>query len=252
MVYCHICKIYLKSMNAFLTHHRWNHNGITTKDYYDIYLKKPGEGLCQTPGCNNECKFATFTSGYYKHCSRACTKKDPEFNNKIVRTKMKTGVYNNNREKSKKTCLKKYGVKNISKIEKVQRKKEKTSLKNNGYKYYVGSDEHKQYMINGGAAHCNSFITNPSKPQVELFKLYQETLPYPIMNYPCNRYSIDIAVPALNLAIEYDGSYWHQDKKYDKHRQEQIENDGWIFLRYIDIVPNREQLIKDIKEVANG
>ena len=231
----------------------WFHLWCVRKDYYDIYLKKPGDGLCQTHGCDNECNFATFTSGYYKHCSKSCLMADKKFQKYAKDSKIKKyGFYNNNRKKAKKTCLKKYGVKNVSKIEEVKRKKEKTSLKNNGYKYYVGSDEHKEWMKNGGAAYCNTFIKNPSKPQIELFKLCQELLPYPILNYPCERYSIDIAVPILNLAIEYDGSYWHQNKKYDKHRQEQIEDDGWTFLRYIDIVPNREQLIMDIKEVANG
>jgi len=104
----------------------------------------------------------------------------------------------------------------------------------------------KQYMINGGAAHCNQFITNPSKPQVELFRLCQEVLPYPILNYPCGRYSIDIAVPALDLAIEYDGSYWHPDEKYDAYRQEEIEKEGWMFLRYVDEVPTLKKLTQNI------
>ena len=102
-------------------------------------------------------------------------------------------------------------------------------------------------MINGGAANCNRFIKNPSKPQIALFKLCQKLLPYPIMNYPCKGYSIDIAIPQLNLAIEYDGSYWHQDKEYDKKRQNELEQEGWNFLRYIDKVPKEEHLFNDIK-----
>ena len=53
MVYCHICKEEFGHMNAFLTHHRWHHNGMTTREYYDKYLKQEDEGICQTPGCNN-------------------------------------------------------------------------------------------------------------------------------------------------------------------------------------------------------
>ena len=106
-------------------------------------------------------------------------------------------------------------------------------------------------MKNGGAAYCNMFIKNPSKPQVKLFELCQGLLPYPILNYPSNGYSIDIAVPQLSLAIEYDGTYWHPDKIYDQKRQKELEEEGWSFLRYVDIVPNREQLLTDIKEQMN-
>ena len=98
-------------------------------------------------------------------------------------------------------------------------------------------------------AYMNSFIKNPAKPQIELFELCQMTLPYPILNYPCDSYSIDIAVPSLGIAIEYDGSYWHQDEDYDKNRQTIIEENGWEVLRYIDRIPSQQELIKDIGEL---
>jgi hypothetical protein len=104
----------------------------------------------------------------------------------------------------------------------------------------------RDYMKNGGAAHCNKFIKNPSKPQVELFNICQKIFPYPIMNYPSCGYSIDIAIPCLNMAIEYDGSYWHKDKEYDQKRQITIENDGWICIRYTDFVPSEEELFNDV------
>ena len=104
----------------------------------------------------------------------------------------------------------------------------------------------REYMQNGGAAYCNMFIKNPSTPQIKLFEMCQQLLPYPILNYPCLKYSIDIAIPKLNLAIEYDGSYWHKNNEYDNNRQEQIENEGWLFLRYIDELPSYEKLYSDI------
>ena len=107
-------------------------------------------------------------------------------------------------------------------------------------------EEQRQHMLNGGAAYANSFISNPSKPQVELFKLVNELCPYPIMNYPCLNFSIDIAIPKLSIAIEYDGSYWHQDKEYDNIRQLKLEQEGWKFLRYVDYVPSKQELLNDI------
>ncbi len=242
IVYCHKCEIEFKHMNSFLTHHRWHHDGMTTQEYYDQYLKKGGDGICQTPGCNKQCNFYNLTLGYHKHCSRDCVKKDP-----VIKKKFGNGIQNT--EKIRQTCLSRYGVENISQLDKIKEKKVKTSLKNNGYKYWVGTNEHKQWMKTGGASYCNRFIKNPSKPQIKLFQLCQALLPYPILNYPCCGYSIDIAIPTLNLAIEYDGSYWHQDEQYDKHRQEQIENEGWVFLRYVDEIPEKQQLNNDIRRL---
>lgn len=173
--------------------------------------------------------------------------------NKEVKEKIrisinKYGFFNNNRKQAETTCLKRYGVKNVSQLEEIKEKKKETSIKNNGYEHWVGTKEHKERMINGGAAYCNRFIKNPSKPQIELFHLCQTILPYPILNYPCGRYSIDIATPQLSLAIEYDGSYWHQDIEYDKEREKKIVEDGWNILRYVDEIPTEDQLLKDINK----
>jgi hypothetical protein len=237
---CKICDIEVKNLYSFLCHLRWKHPGVSTKEYYDKHLKKENEGICLTPGCNKECNFYNLTNGYHKHCSRLCTAKDPEVK-KLTRCKWKP-----NRKKAKETCLLKYGVENVSQIDEVQRKKEETCLKNNGYKYYTGSKEQKEWMQNGGAAYCNIFIQNSSKPQIEVFNLISEVFPYPVMNYPCGRYSIDIAVPSLNLAFEYDGSYWHQNESYDNIRQKFIEDNGWRVIRYEDRIPN----ISEIKELT--
>lgn len=246
---CLLCSKEQKGIFGFLSHLRWHHPDMTTHKYYDLFHKKHGEGICQTPGCNNLCNFENLTKGYHKHCSRECTKKDPKFYKKINRSMTKDGIYNNNREKSKQTCLERYGVVNVSQLEFVKEKRKETSLKNNGYEHWVGTKEHIDWMKNGGAAYCNRFIKNPSKPQVALFNLCQELLPYPILNYPCERYSIDIAIPQLNLAIEYDGTYWHQDEEYDRKRQTTIEENGWVVLRYVDYVPDKNELMKHIGEI---
>lgn len=244
---CKICNKEQKGIYGFLSHLRWHHPGITTKIYYDKFFKKQNEDVCQTPDCINKTNFYNLTQGYHKHCSRECTKKDPEFNKKIFNSKMKSGIYNNNREKAKKTCIKKYGVENISQIDEVKEKKIRTCVNNNGYEYWVGSDEHKEWMNNGGAAYCNKFISNPSKPQLELYKKILKLCPYAIINYPSLNYSIDIAIPFLNIAIEYDGSYWHNDN-HDNKRDEKLKKEGWKIFRFTDRIPN----IKELKETGIG
>lgn len=106
----------------------------------------------------------------------------------------------------------------------------------------------KKQMKEYQAAYMNFFIKNPSKPQIELYNMVLEICPYAILNYPSLSYSIDIAIPFLNIAIEYDEPYWHQDENKDKERQEKLEKEGWIFFRFKS-VPSKEEL-KFIKEVC--
>lgn len=106
---------------------------------------------------------------------------------------------------------------------------------------------------NGFSAYASSFITNPSKPQIKLWNMVQEITPLAILNYPCfwTNKSIDIVVPHLSIAIEFDGSYWHQNNEKDTIRQKLLEEQGWIFIRYVDKIPTKKQLIKDINEALN-
>lgn len=97
------------------------------------------------------------------------------------------------------------------------------------------------------AAYLNSFIENPSKPQVKLFDMIMEIDNKAILNYPVGIFSIDIALPDKKIAFEYDSTYWH-NIKYDEWRQKQLENDGWIFIRYKDCIPNISKLKNDLWE----
>ena len=53
--------------------------------------------------------------------------------------------------------------------------------------------------------------------------------------------SIDIYIPKLNLCIEFDGSYWHKDKReLDKIKSEMILKEGFRLIRV------REEPLKKI------
>jgi len=80
---------------------------MSTKDYYDMFLKKPGEGRCEF--CGKETSFIGFTNGYRKYCSRECLSKCPAA-----------------QKKREQTWLKKYGVNNPSKSKEVWKKIRKT------------------------------------------------------------------------------------------------------------------------------
>jgi len=106
-------------------------------------------------------------------------------------------------------------------------------------------------MLNGEASRINMFVKNPSKPQVELFNLVKKLCYCVVLNHPVTEVNrcIDIAIPFHKIAIEYDGSYWHQDEEKDKQRQKQIESLGWKFIRYRDRIPTIDELRLDIQNL---
>jgi len=265
---CRICNRFCHSSRSLGVHIRKAHQ-ISTQVYYDKYLKKPHEGICVL--CGNETNYFGLTNGYRRLCSNRCTSLDPRSNEKKKQTCLvKYGVDSQNKseevkKKTRETWLKNYGTDSPNRVQIVKEKKKETVLKNFGVEHALQNlevqkrwkctnkkrygvefpgqrKEHRQYMLNGGAAHALSFAKNPSKPQVELFNLTKKLYPDCILNFPVLNYSVDIAIPSKKIVIEYDGSYWHQDKNKDLIRQGKIESIGWNVLRFIDYVPSIDEL----------
>lgn len=70
-----------------------------------------------------------------------------------------------------------------------------------------------------------------SAPQLKLYEEVLKEYPTAVLEYPVSGFCLDIAVPELKLAFEYDGSYWHQDKEKDKKRDEVLKQLGWKVTR---------------------
>ena len=177
-------------------------------------------------------------------------------------------------EKYKNTCREKYGVDNVFQLEEIQEKIIQTNLQRYGVEYpmqskriressrqtcikkydveYTGQrQEHIDYMKDGGAVYANSFVKNPSWPQVKTYENTKELYPEAVLNYMVHVrkgkwYSLDIAILSLKIDIEYDGSRYHQDIEYDRKRDECLKSLGWVVLRYRDRVPSKEEILKDI------
>jgi len=69
---CKICNREFKNLQGIATHLRYKHKNISSKDYYDKYLKKDNEGICK---CGKETTFLNLNIGYFKNCSTNCAKK---------------------------------------------------------------------------------------------------------------------------------------------------------------------------------
>lgn len=150
--------------------------------------------------------------------------------------------------------LERYGVDNPMKYQLFKDKLQNTLIKRYGTTNLFSIPEfnykfHQTLYKNYGVYSLNELNNTVSKPQLELFKICQTILPYPVLEYYCSGKFIDIAIPKLGVAIEYDGSYWHQDDESDMKRQKLLENEGWTFLRYIDYVPNEDVLLNDINQI---
>lgn len=74
MFNCEICGHKFKSLKGLQTHISHGHK-ISSKEYYDIYLKKDGEDICY---CGKLTSYRNIRLGYHKYCSTKCQSNDPK------------------------------------------------------------------------------------------------------------------------------------------------------------------------------
>jgi hypothetical protein len=69
MIYCKICGKKCANYRGLVSHLKVHK--ITSKEYYDKFLRKNGEGIC--PVCGRETSFVSINIGYHKFCSQKCS-----------------------------------------------------------------------------------------------------------------------------------------------------------------------------------
>lgn len=82
----------------------------------------------------------------------------------------------------------------------------------------------------------NKSISNPQRQLFEIVKsIYQDTeIEYPIKTNNCMRF-IDVAIPSLKIALEFDGTYWHNlpgRKESDIVRDNELKEIGWTIYHF--------------------
>lgn len=150
----------------------------------------------------------------------------------------------------KQTFLEKYGVDNPLKDSEISNKKSEkmkgkpSKLKGKTYEEIHGKEKSEQLKEDKKISGAKGYLLAPkiSKPQIELYKLVKSIEPSAELDYPLIGYVLDIAIPEKKICIEYDGSYWHQDKNKDKKRDEVLERIGWKTIRFIDRIPTISEL----------
>lgn len=84
------------------------------------------------------------------------------------------------------------------------------------------------------------FCTNQtSVPELVIYLLCLELFECVEHRKKINGMEVDIYIKDLNLVIEYDGEYWHSDKKEkDIQKQNRLQDLGYSFLRVLEIEKN--------------
>lgn len=155
---CAICGGEYKNFKSLSNHCR--KHKITSRKYYDTFLRKENEGLCKV--CGEETSF-NFKSGYRIYCSINCNNKNADTRLRRVEQCKKTMLRKYGIEwpfqlnvgeqvqKRKLTCLNKYGVDNVSKLDTVKEKIKNTFLENYGVDHNTKSkqvrDKYKETIL---------------------------------------------------------------------------------------------------------
>lgn len=188
---CKLCNNF-KTKDALTFYHHIRTHRISTKDYYDKFMKKEADGICKY--CGKQTTFININEGYHEFCSPKCASIG------TTDRKIKTCLRNNGTkfptqsksviEKCKKTWLKTLGVDNPSKSKKIHKKQ--FHLKAKAYNGYLSGTEYafSRLLLNNNIHFKSEFLVRKG----EL------------------RHYFDFAIfdsNKLKCLIEIDGRYYH-------------------------------------------
>ena len=213
MIKCEICGRWVSNYKGLATHLRTHE--ITSKEYHEKYILTEQErnGMVKCEICSERFTTIRGLANHLRHSENVS--RQEYYNMFILKGNIPICKHND--------CNNVTNFKNLNK----------------GYYQYCS----KQCF------YTTLSKSKISKPQLELFELVKSIHPDAVLEHNVSWYSIDIYIPLDNIAIEYDGSYWHMDKLKDQIRQERIEKMiGCKFLRYEDYIPN----IEELTEAING
>lgn len=272
-----VCEICGKDYK-FLSGHLVKHN-ISSKDYYDTYIRKLNEGIC--PVCGKETTWLGISNGYRKYCSCRCANLDPNayrvFRDNNPQKDEKV------REKTKQTCRKKYDSDYAISSDIVKAKvKESTHSKNIDYpgllkiadvcnKYGSGWYQVRSLLgISTIMKGRYGYISVVDIPKIEAYqhselrhsKLEYLFSQYIDVNYIKNSrsiikpYELDFYFPETKIALELNGIYTHCEEfgcPKDYHLMKSLMcRDIGVRLVHIYEFEDLDKQFKLFKELLNG
>lgn len=105
--------------------HLWKTHGMSSQQYYDKYLAKPGDGKCAE--CGKPTLFRTLGKGYLEFCGKRCAAK--HIASDATRNAHKVSAM-------KETMMAQYNVDNAAQLDSVKAKRKETMVNRYGVEYY--------------------------------------------------------------------------------------------------------------------
>lgn len=165
---CHICGKEFPSYRSFSHHLSQAHPDVSNREYYDRFLKQPGDGVCRV--CGKPTKFSgRLNLGYYIHCSKKCTAMDKDTVAKRKETNLSehgTAGYNNH-EKIERTKAARYGDKNYANGQRIR----ETKRAHHGIAGYNNPEKRAETKM---TKYGDANFVNPEKCADTKAKLYND------------------------------------------------------------------------------
>lgn len=282
---CRICNKQFDTIKG-LVNHITRHHKMSSKQYYDTYYKTEGEGICLHCGKPTAYKGLQYDPAYRSYCCSSCVQSNGEKYIKIRNTNLaKYGTactlsLKSVQQKARQTKSIKYNNEYYCNSAKARDTINKKTLKR--YQESVTDAEITNYSNKQFTCKClkcnKTFTISEYLAYLRHFRYHTSLCTYcnkldshasteenNIANYLAsittvqrhnrtileNSKELDIFLPDKNIAIEYDGLYWHSElrksntyqvdktNECEKHGIQLIHifEDDWLYKQ--DIVKSR-------------
>jgi very-short-patch-repair endonuclease len=235
---------------------------LSPNSHYVVKVK------CDFCGCIIEKKMQTYILQHHPKYGDCCAKCQPQKNKLVCMDKY--GVDNGSKtqetiNKIKQTCIDKYGVDNPARIdgvgEKISKKvkeickseeyiekRKKTNRERYGFDSPMQSPEIRKKI---SRTLRNNGSCPTSKQQLYICDLLKEIYGNCELNKMAYGFSLDcfIEVEGIKIDVEYDGWYWHKNRReQDKRKNDFLIDRGYRVLRIRANrkAPTKEQIIKAV------
>jgi len=244
---CQICGEIFNTYNGIISHIR--KHKIDLKKYYDKFFKLENEGVCSVSDLKTN--FSSLENGYCQYCKNY-QQKDLKLinNNKILqsgRLREKILKYQNN-----------FNIEFIN-IDKIHKNNDMTNIKCLDCGHIYQNRWYNVILGYGKCPICHPRNQKISSYEIEIYNFIREidkdikilTSYFGLIKNKNNKsLELDIYIPEKNIAIEFDGLYWHseeqgKDKNYHLLKTDECNKKG---IRLIHIFEDEWVLKRNICE----
>ena len=130
----------------------------------------------------------------------------------------------------------------------------KTKVKIICPKHGIFAQRPNDHILGEGCPKCVNKVSKAEQELYDFIKTFKKDAEQSNRNL-IKPYELDIYIPSLNLAFEYNGEYWHSEKFRDKdHRQQKadmciLKNITLIHIEEKDWKKDKEQIKNRIKKL---